>query len=68
MNKNLESICDENIIVCKLINEAQKTINMYPSNTDNLAEIINLLAKKNMSTINENYFNNFISYVCYNSL
>jgi hypothetical protein len=68
MNKNLESICGENIIVCKLINEAQKTINMYPSNPENLAEIINLLAKKNISTINENYFNNFISYVSYNSL
>ena len=50
-----------------LINEAFKTVSMYPSNVDNLAYVMKLIEKKPVDQITVNYYNNFISYVSYNS-
>jgi hypothetical protein len=50
-----------------LINEAFKTVSMYPSNVDNLAYVMKLIERKPVDQITVNYYNNFISYVSYNS-
>lgn len=66
--KKVYNFCNNNSSICMMLKESIKTINMYSSEPENLPQILSLINKKDVSTITPNYFNSFISYICYNSL
>ena len=63
----MEKLSNVDINSKLLLNEAYKTVSMYPSNVDNLPYIMKLIEIKPIDKITLNYYNNFISYVSYNS-